>query len=99
MAEQVVMLVKYSKAMRYIQSGSGIESHLPSESLRLFLCGLPVTRIFCYEAEREHPVLLHALGSGGRQFAAWLGLVPRQHSTGGKMVLLGMTKRGNGYLR
>src|SRR5262245_48883753 len=47
MAEQVVMLVKYSKAMRYIHSGSGIESHLPSESLCLFLCGLPVTRILC----------------------------------------------------
>lgn len=35
----------------------------------------------------------------GRQFAAWLGLVPRQHSTGGKTVLLGMTKGGNCYLR
>ena len=35
----------------------------------------------------------------GRQFAAWLGLVPRQHSTGGKTTLLGMTKRGNRYLR
>src|SRR5215467_6077002 len=47
MAEQVVMLVKYSNAMRYIHSGSGIESHLPSESLCLFLCGLPPLRIFC----------------------------------------------------
>src|SRR5215813_10677752 len=47
MAEQVVMLVKYSNAMRYTHSGSGIESHLPSESLCLFLCGLPVVRIFC----------------------------------------------------
>src|SRR5262245_33279754 len=35
----------------------------------------------------------------GRQFAVWLGLVPRQHSTGGKTTLLGMTKRGNRYLR
>jgi transposase len=35
----------------------------------------------------------------GRQFAAWLGLVPRQHSTGGKTTLLGMTKRGHRYLR
>src|SRR5262245_24944963 len=49
MAEQVVMLVKYSKAMRYIHTGSGIESHLPSESLCLFLCGLPVARIYCYK--------------------------------------------------
>jgi transposase len=35
----------------------------------------------------------------GRQFAAWVGLVPRQHSTGGKARLLGISKRGNGYLR
>lgn len=35
----------------------------------------------------------------GRQFAAWLGLVPRQHSSGGKQRLLGISKRGDGYLR
>jgi transposase len=35
----------------------------------------------------------------GRQLAAWLGLVPRQHSSGGKPTLLGMSKRGDCYLR
>jgi transposase len=35
----------------------------------------------------------------GRQLAAWLGLVPRQHSTGGKPTLLGISKRGDSYLR
>jgi len=35
----------------------------------------------------------------GRQFAAWLGLVPKQHSTGGKTVLGRITKHGNVYLR
>lgn len=35
----------------------------------------------------------------GRQVAAWLGLVPRQHSSGGKTKLLGMSKRGDSYLR
>jgi len=35
----------------------------------------------------------------GRQFAAWLGLVPREHSTGGKPRLLGISKRGDSYLR
>ena len=35
----------------------------------------------------------------GRHFAAWLGLVPGQHSSGGKTVLLGISKRGNAYLR
>lgn len=37
--------------------------------------------------------------SSGRQLAAWLGLVPRQSSSGGKNVLLGMSKRGDAYLR
>ena len=36
---------------------------------------------------------------GGREFAAWLGLVPRQSSTGGKARLGGISKRGDGYLR
>lgn len=35
----------------------------------------------------------------GRELAAWLGLVPRQHSTGGKSTLLGISKRGDTYLR
>ena len=35
----------------------------------------------------------------GRDMAAWLGLVPQQYSTGGKPVLLGISKRGNRYLR
>jgi transposase len=35
----------------------------------------------------------------GRQLAAWLGLVPRQHSSGGKSTLLGISKRGDTYLR
>ena len=48
--------------------------------------------------------LVAAVGNGaalakGRDLAAWLGLVPRQHSTGGKTVLRGISKRGNAYLR
>jgi len=44
-----------------------------------------------------------AIGNGaafrkGREFAAWLGLVPREHSTGGRQKLLGISKRGNAYL-
>jgi transposase len=37
--------------------------------------------------------------ASGRHLAAWLGLVPRQHSSGGKERLLGISKRGDGYLR
>jgi hypothetical protein len=45
-----------------------------------------------------------AIGSGeafpkGRDFGAWLGLVPRQMSTGGRTVLGPISKRGNRYLR
>jgi transposase len=48
--------------------------------------------------------LVAALGHGhdfrnGRQVAAWLGLVPRQYSSGGKTRFAGMSKRGNSYLR
>ncbi len=39
------------------------------------------------------------LFASGRGFAAWLGLTPRQHGTGGKERLLGISKRGDGYLR
>jgi len=35
----------------------------------------------------------------GRQLAAWMGLVPRQNSSGGKQNLLGISKRGDTYLR
>jgi transposase len=35
----------------------------------------------------------------GRHFSAWVGLVPGQHSTGGKPTLLGISKRGNAYMR
>jgi transposase len=48
--------------------------------------------------------LVAAIGDGGtfnrgRDLAAWLGLVPRQVTTGGKPRLIGITKRGNKYLR
>ena len=48
--------------------------------------------------------LVAAIGDGrtfsrGRDLSAWLGLVPRQATTGGKPKLLGITKRGNKYLR
>jgi transposase len=37
--------------------------------------------------------------ASGRHLAAWVGLVPRQHSSGGKERLLGISKRGDSYLR
>src|SRR5258705_11058745 len=48
--------------------------------------------------------IVASIGNGaafqkGREFAAWMGLVPKQHSTGGKARLYGISKRGNHYLR
>jgi len=48
--------------------------------------------------------IVAAIGKGevfdrGRDFAAWIGLVPRQFSTGGRTILGRISKRGNGYLR
>jgi transposase len=48
--------------------------------------------------------IVAAIGNGaafhkGREFAAWLGIVPRQYSTGGNAKLYGISKRGNRYLR
>jgi transposase len=37
--------------------------------------------------------------ANGRQVSSWMGVVPRQHSSGGKQVLLGITKHGDVYLR
>ncbi|HVX78519.1 MAG TPA: transposase, partial [Bradyrhizobium sp.] len=37
--------------------------------------------------------------SSARHFAAWLGLTPKQHSSGGKERLLGISKRGDAYMR
>jgi transposase len=48
--------------------------------------------------------IIAAIGNGaafrkGREFSAWVGMVPREDSTGGKQRLLGISKRGNDYLR
>jgi transposase len=55
-------------------------------------------------AEQTATALIAHIGSGqgyrnGRHFAANLGLVPKQHSSGGKQTLGGISKRGNCYLR
>ena len=54
--------------------------------------------------EKTATALVAAVGDAtqfrnGREMAAWLGLVPRQHTTGGRPKLLGISKRGDRYLR
>jgi transposase len=67
----------------------------------------PVCRALC-EVPGVGPVIATAFAAtipdattfrSGRHLAAWLGLVPRQHATGGKPRQLGLSKRGDAYLR
>jgi transposase len=46
-------------------------------------------------ATMGHPAAFHS----GREFAAWLGLVPRQTGSGGRVRMLGISKRGDSYVR
>lgn len=61
-------------------------------------------RAFAWSGWIIASALVGSLGDGrafdnGREFAASLGLTPRQHSTGGRVRLLGSSKRGDPYLR
>lgn len=75
-----------------------IEAHVRSDPRAKRLCEIngigPITA----------SAVVATIGNGrdfnnGRQFAAWLGLVPRQSSSGGRNMLGGITKRGDVYLR
>ena len=69
------------------------EDHEVCQRLEAILGIGPITATAIYAAAGEGKDFVN-----GRHFSAWLGLVPGQHSTGGKTVLLGISKRGNSYL-
>ena len=80
--------------------------NMDSKILRIYQSREDCQRIG--EIEGVGPITATAISSAvsdpsvfknGRQFAAWLGLVPRQHSSGGKDKLLGISKRGDSYIR
>ncbi|KTB49385.1 rmpB [Klebsiella quasipneumoniae] len=65
---------------------------------------LPVTNTVKGIGPKTATAVVAAIGKGtefknGRHFAAWLGLVPRQHSSGDRQVLMNMTKKGDKHLR
>jgi transposase len=71
--------------------------HAHSEASRR-LCGIPGLGILtatALAATVTDPDQFHS----GRQFAAWLGLTPQQHSPGGKTLLGSISKQGDRYLR
>jgi transposase len=66
--------------------------------------GLPTTHHYQGVGPVTATALIAAVVDGaafrkGRDLAAWVGMVPRECSTGGKQKLLGISKRGNTYLR
>lgn len=89
------MLKLDSKAAEYERKISGLAGQSEAAKRLMKIEGIgPITA----------PALVASVGDGklfrnGREFAAWLGLTPRQHSSGGKSRLGGITKRGDVRLR
>ncbi len=58
----------------------------------------------CGVGPKTATAVIAAAGNGaefknGRHLAAWMGLVPRQHSSGNRQILMGISKRGDQHLR
>jgi transposase len=86
------------KEARIIQLTKQIDAIASQSELALRLTSIPGI------GKLSATALLAAVGDGkqfkkARDMAAWLGLVPAQYSTGGRTTLVGMSKRGNSYVR
>jgi transposase len=81
---------------------SGHETQNQSTSAAALKHKANVYREWIAALQGGHRKSKHFLGPAfkkGREFAAWLGIVPGEYTTGGKQKLLGISKRGNSYLR
>lgn len=93
---------QYESLVRAREEVAGLTSLLEHESKHNPLCRRllavpgfgPITSTALVAAVGDARVF-----ASGREMAAWIGLVPRQASTGGRTVLLGISKRGDRYLR
>jgi Transposase IS116/IS110/IS902 family len=74
-------------------------SSLASASASTPTCSITSGRTAGHGRGRVASVADPAIFKSGRDLAAWIRLVPRQNSSGGKERLGGITKTGNGYLR
>jgi transposase len=59
----------------------------------------PLDQAVKAEAQRDEMALLLQTQPGGKQVASYLGLIPREHSSGGRQKLGAITKQGNRMLR
>ena len=89
-------LVKLESELAFYDDKLEAMSHSHPECQRLLtIPGIgPITATALIAAISDVDVF-----TNGRHFSAWLGLVPKQHSTGGQTRLLGISKRGDSYLR
>lgn len=89
-------LVKLESALAFYDDKLEAMSHSHPECQRLLtIPGIgPITATALIAAISDVDVF-----TNGRHFSAWLGLVPKQHSTGGQTRLLGISKRGDSYWR
>ena len=88
------------RSFRVLLAGLGEELRALDDSITAFDAGLDVEGIGPITAS----ALVAAVGNGtqfnsGRDMSAWLGLTPRQYSSGGKNRLGGISKRGDKYMR
>jgi transposase len=89
-------LVKLESELAFYDDKLEAMSHSHPECQRLLtIPGIgPITATALIAAISDVDVF-----TNGRHFSAWVGLVPKQHSTGGQTRLLGISKRGDSYLR
>jgi transposase len=85
---------------------SGYKLRKRRSSMELFTLGIDLgkTTFHLVGMNQRGEAIIATIGNGaafrkGRDFAAWLGVVPEEHSTGGKQTLWKIPQRGNQYLR
>jgi transposase len=98
--ELLVLQVEHLRAIetRIAALDEGLQRQARSDEAAKRLTAIPGIGPVIATAMVATVVDAHTFPSG-RSFAAWLGLTPRQHATGGRERLLGISKRGDGYLR
>jgi transposase len=92
----VDQLASLQKQIGALEKGIHAEHRVSDASRRLeSIPGIGVIGATAIAATVTDPTAFKS----GREFAAWIGLVPRQNSTGGKQKLGGISKQGDRYLR
>ena len=94
------LILVYPALKAYLAAqGTALPGYVDREFMAYLKCGRLEHGFLRLRCETCHAEQLLVFSCKGRHFSAWVGLVPGQHSSGGKSTLLGISKRGNAYLR